>query len=85
MTAFRFLCRSPGETGWTCYFALTSFNTPEGAAALAKRWNRKDRGRLEWRADECLPGDIDHPDMRAVVEQRRQRYLAKASKTCGAA
>lgn len=79
--AFRFGCRRPGETGWTVHFALTAFNTAEGAEHLVKEWNRRDRGKLEWKCEPVLPTDIDYPGnyerhLRRLARQRKSKRRA---------
>ena len=75
-TAYRFGCRWPGEMGYTVYFALTAFNTAEGAARLVAQWNQEDRGRREWMCEESFPTDVDYPGN----HEKHLRRLAKARK-----
>lgn len=65
MTVYRFMYRRADSSVFGPYdvpLALTSSHTPESAAALVSEWNQRDRGKRVWRCDECLPGDIDHPE-----------------------
>lgn len=64
--AWRYLYRSLAHTTemgpWTPLNKTCPLDTKEGALYLVERWGKKDTGRYAWRVDECLPGDIDHPD-----------------------
>ena len=80
MTAYRFMCRRPGERWWEVYLGLTAFNTAEGAARLVAEWNREYRGRREWTCQEALPTDIDYPgnwERWQKRERRRQRLVRR--------
>ncbi len=75
-TAYRFKCRRPGETGWTVYLGLTTFQTAETAAALIARWTKRDGGLFEWTCEKALRTDIDYPGN----YERSLRRLALARK-----
>ena len=64
MSAYRFLYRPAARHngGWQFLPGIAAYNTQEGAARLVAEWNRRDRGRWAWMYEECLPGDLDHPD-----------------------
>ncbi len=57
--SYRFLCRRPGESGWTCYPVLTAMHTKQSAAYLVKEWTRRDKERVEWMTEECQEEDVD--------------------------
>ena len=57
----RFFYRHPKDVGWNCHFAMTATMPLSSADRLVREWNRRDRGRFEWRHEESLPGDIDYP------------------------
>lgn len=57
----RFFYRHPADSGWGCSFAMTATMPISSADRLVREWNRRDKGRLEWRHEESLPGDIDYP------------------------
>ncbi len=73
----RYMYRRPGESGYLLLcFGSSPLNTRGGHDALVKEWNRRDRGRWEWRWGEVLPGDIDHPDNRAKFDAFCRRKCA---------
>lgn len=58
---------------------LAPMNTPAGHNRLVADWNRRDKGKWSWRWEEVLPGDFDHPTVRAKL--RRVHVRGKHTKT----
>ena len=61
MTAYRFLYRPPGGFGWL-NLGGASFHDKESAGGLVADWNRRDRGKWQWKTELCEPTDYDHPN-----------------------
>jgi len=57
---------------WEVHFALTAFNTREGAERLAAGWIKQRRLGCEWQCDECLPTDIDYPGVWEKFQEKIQ-------------
>jgi len=62
--AWRYLYRKvhSNSMGWYLLGGTCALNTTDGAWELVYKWNDRDRDRWEWKVEECLPGDFDHPD-----------------------